>query len=126
MGRSVADVELVARVAFRRGARAWEALPPVAYRDVSLPARLRFGYYTFDGCIKPSPATERAVMETVAALRAAGHDVVEFVPPDVNAAVELFAGFTSADGYSTVLAPIGNDPKVPYRLLGALLLAHWS
>lgn len=35
-----------------------------------------------DGICRSSPACERAVLETVAALRKEGHEVVEFVPPN--------------------------------------------
>lgn len=42
--RSVEDLELAARVGFgRQGAD--RASPPLPYRDVVLPERLRFGYY---------------------------------------------------------------------------------
>ena len=35
-----------------------------------------------DGTVKGSPACHRAVLETVEALRKAGHECVEIVPPD--------------------------------------------
>ncbi|KZV92336.1 amidase [Exidia glandulosa HHB12029] len=112
MGRSVDDVDAVARISFGRATQDSESLPPVPYSEfvVTPSTRLRFGFYTFDGCIRASPATQRAVFETVAALRNAGHEVVEFTPPDITTAVELFVGLTSADGYSTMLEPIGSDP----------------
>jgi len=47
MGRSVADIERMARVLFgERGAGRQDYFPaPVPYRDVTLPKTLRFGYY---------------------------------------------------------------------------------
>jgi hypothetical protein len=46
MGRSVADLERMARVLFgERGGREDYFPAPVSYRDVTLPERLRFGYY---------------------------------------------------------------------------------
>jgi hypothetical protein len=47
MGRSVADLERVARVLFgeRSGGRQDYFPAPVPYRDVTLPKMLRFGYY---------------------------------------------------------------------------------
>ncbi|EJD42148.1 amidase signature enzyme [Auricularia subglabra TFB-10046 SS5] len=113
MGRSVRDLDLVARIAFGRSTQSsqWEGLPPIPYRELPAdPRPLRLGYYTFDGCIRSSPATQRAVLETVAAMRAAGHEVVEFEPPDVHRSLELFAGITSSDGYETIMDPIGSDP----------------
>jgi Asp-tRNA(Asn)/Glu-tRNA(Gln) amidotransferase A subunit family amidase len=38
-------------------------------------------YVAIDGFLEVSPACSRAVEETVAKLREAGHDVVEFKPP---------------------------------------------
>ena len=35
-----------------------------------------------DGVVKGSPACHRAVLETVEALREAGHECVEIEPPD--------------------------------------------
>jgi hypothetical protein len=72
---------------------------PVPYRDVQLPTKLRFGYYTSgasivpstilahnnithsDEFVKASPANRRAVLETVAALEKSGHECVEFQVP---------------------------------------------
>jgi amidase len=46
MGRSVADIERMARVLFgERGGRQDYFPAPVPYRDVTLPKKLRFGYY---------------------------------------------------------------------------------
>ena len=47
MGRSVADLERVARVLFgeRSGGRQDYFPAPVPYRDATLPKTLRFGYY---------------------------------------------------------------------------------
>lgn len=101
MGRSVADLERVARVLFgeRRGSRQDYFPAPVPYQDVTLPKTLRFGYYLngafmcymchsqlwktiADGVAKGSPACHRAVQETVKALRKAGHECVEIESPD--------------------------------------------
>lgn len=118
MARTVHDVDLLTRIIMGRATTLWDPLPPAPYQEVNIPAstRLRFGFYTFDGCYRISPANERAVLDTVAALRAAGHEVVEFAPPDLTRAVELFIGLSSADGYSTIQAPIGNDPEVGHWL----------
>ena len=38
------------------------------------------GYVPTDGIVRASPACRRAVLETVEALRKAGHECVEFEP----------------------------------------------
>jgi amidase len=43
--RSVDDVELVCRISFGQQGVNRET-PPLPYRDIQLPAKLKFGYYT--------------------------------------------------------------------------------
>ena len=82
-----------------------------------------------DNYIKTSPACARAVLETVDALRKAGHDCVEFEFPGgtipsipsytqpnstliASTACDIFIALTSADGYKTMLSHLGPDKKV--------------
>ncbi|KAI0259766.1 amidase signature domain-containing protein [Gloeopeniophorella convolvens] len=110
LARSVADLELAARVLF--GARGDAQFPPpIPYLDVELPQKLRFAYYLSDGLVKGSPACQRAVLETVEKLRGAGHECIEFQPPEPMHAMELFTALTSADGYKTMLSHLGPDKK---------------
>lgn len=81
MARSVGDLELACRAVFGAGGTA-DLAPPLPYRDVKLPEKLKFGYYTTDLLVKASPACKRAVMETVEALRREGHECKEFELPD--------------------------------------------
>lgn len=84
-----------------------------------------------DDFVKPSPANQRAVIETVEALRRAGHECIEFSVPQgtcslfscqnrhltavaANRAIEIFIGLTAADGYKTLTADIGSDPVVRF------------
>lgn len=84
MGRSIDDIELATRVQCDAsvGLARTEGLIPLPYRDVELPKKLKFGYYLTDGFCRASPACERAVLETVEALRKKGHECVEFEPLD--------------------------------------------
>lgn len=46
MGRSVADLERMARALFGERGDSQDYFPaPIPYRDVTLPEKLRFGYY---------------------------------------------------------------------------------
>ena len=93
----MSDIELFCRTAFGAQDRL-NKIPPVPYREVQLPSKLRFGYYTSgtvfpvcqdilllttgeDDYVKASPANRRAVLETVAALKEKGHECVEFQVP---------------------------------------------
>ncbi|KAH9991131.1 amidase signature domain-containing protein [Russula vinacea] len=106
MGRSVADLERMARVLFgERDASRQEYFPaPVPYRDVTLPKTLRIGYYLNDGAVKGSPACHRAVLETVEALRKEGHECIQIEPPDC-------ALTTAYTGVGTLLVTLG--PRLP-------------
>ncbi|KAG6813163.1 hypothetical protein H0H92_013570 [Tricholoma furcatifolium] len=130
MGRSVDDLRLVSRTVF--GVHENEQnVAPIPYREVELPPKLCFGYYTSglllrcnssrvkqlttfsmaDDYIKASPACQRAVLETVEALRREGHECIEFKVPDAPVAFNIFAGLTAADGYRELLSHLGPDPK---------------
>ncbi|RKP06837.1 amidase [Thamnocephalis sphaerospora] len=86
---------------------------PLPWRPWSPPEQLCFGYYTYNGALPAAPACQRAVHMAVEALRAAGHQVVEFKVPDGLEAVLIFHGLLSADGGQALLAPIGGDPLSP-------------
>ncbi|CAK5279392.1 unnamed protein product [Mycena citricolor] len=127
MARSVADLDLFCRLAFGAAQRSL-TVAPIPYRDQTLPEKLRFGYYTgapilanlaqgvnlcADFYFKSSPAAKRAVLETVAALRAQGHECIEIEVPNAREPFEVFVGATSADGYKTLLSGVGSDPLDP-------------
>ena len=75
---------------------------------------LRVGYYVDDGFVLASPACARAVEETVAALRAAGHDCVEFAPPRAPDAVGLYYALLSADGGRTMTDQLKGETREAY------------
>ncbi|KAK4051159.1 hypothetical protein OIV83_002981 [Microbotryomycetes sp. JL201] len=116
MGRSVSDLEILTRVFADESvniARTELTVLPMTYKGVQLPKKLKFGYYLTDGFCRASPACERAVLETVEALRKKGHECIEFAPPDRKSSVkalEIFVAVTSADGYETLLEGAGRDP----------------
>nr|VWO94633.1 Indoleacetamide hydrolase (IAH) (EC (Indole-3-acetamide hydrolase) [Ganoderma boninense] len=122
MGRCVEDIELGSRIVF--GKQGTEHDPaPIPYREPDMPRKLRFGFYLSDNYVKPSPANQRAVLETVEALRRAGHECIEFAVPQANRAMEIFIGLTAADGYKTLTADMGSDPVEPG--VSSLLLGPW-
>ncbi|KPV75250.1 uncharacterized protein RHOBADRAFT_26559 [Rhodotorula graminis WP1] len=114
MARSVSDLELMLRVQLDAAPTlaATEDVLPIPYRDVKLEKKnkLRFGFFTQDKFCRTSPACERAVRETVEALRREGHECVEFEPPSAVEAMELFVALTSAGRYETLLSHLEGDP----------------
>ncbi|KAH9890395.1 amidase signature domain-containing protein [Cubamyces lactineus] len=138
MGRSVDDIELAARLVFGKQGTEYDPAP-LPYRAPEMPKKLRFGFYLSDNFVKPSPACQCAVLETVEALRKAGHECLEFelpegsdpllarllapvrradvlrwaTPTSAKRAMEIFIGITAADKYKTLSADLGNDPLEP-------------
>ncbi|KAJ7074358.1 amidase [Mycena amicta] len=109
MARSIDDLEIFCRATFGIPGRSL-SVAPVLYREVKVPDKLRFGFYT-DYYIKASPPVKRAVLETVAALRATGHECVEIEIPTPSEVFNIFLALSSADGYQTLLrGGVGSDP----------------
>jgi Asp-tRNA(Asn)/Glu-tRNA(Gln) amidotransferase A subunit family amidase len=125
MARSVADLELALRVLAAPGLEAVNCnIPPVPLRDpaaVSIKG-LRIGVYTNDGFFPASPALRRAVQEAARVLEAQGAQVVEFQPPDVVEAIQVFFGVIGADGASHIKNLLGRS-KRDFRIAGLLRLA---
>ncbi|KAM0752009.1 amidase signature enzyme [Meredithblackwellia eburnea MCA 4105] len=122
MARSIDDLEAALRVLINGSAALARKFPvlPVPYREVKLPKKLKIGYYLSDGFCRTSPACQRAVLETVEALRKRGHDVVEFTPPNLFECMRLFVGLTSAGGYQTLLSGLKGDPMEPSLFLSTM------
>ncbi|KAI2638405.1 amidase [Xylaria nigripes] len=67
-------------------------------KEYATKPKLRIGVMRTDGVVDPSPACRRALEETEAALRAAGHEIVEINPPSPYEALRLGALLLNADG----------------------------
>ena len=86
--------------------------------------KLRVGYYLDDGFVEAAPACQRAVLEAVAALEAAGCEVVPFPLPNAIEVMSTFYGLLSADDGWTVQASLKSDPPTPHvaGLLNLLIM----
>ncbi|KAI9596277.1 amidase signature domain-containing protein [Syncephalis fuscata] len=112
MARDVASLELFMKALIEQ--EPWtedSGCVPLPWRTWQPPAKLCLGYYTYDGFLPAAPACQRAVRIAVDKLRAAGHEVVEFKPPNVLEAFTLFLGLLYADNLSDVRAILGNDDR---------------
>ncbi|KAJ3332738.1 hypothetical protein HDU93_008960, partial [Gonapodya sp. JEL0774] len=121
MGRSVDDLDLYCKVfADPMGAEMDPNMIPLGWRDVTIPTKLKIGYFTDAGFVRPTPPVERAVLETVAALKAAGHEMVQFQPPDTEEAFyvvfDTFASYN--DHFFETIGPAqggeGLHPSMAY------------
>ncbi|KAI9014268.1 amidase signature domain-containing protein [Hyaloraphidium curvatum] len=96
-GRSVEDVELLTKLWVEKGPEMDSEAVPIPWRKVELPAKLRLGYFVDTDMLRVTPPVRRAMEETVAALKAAGHELVEFPMEDMagmyDLAVRVFGAY---------------------------------
>ncbi|KAI0337627.1 amidase signature enzyme [Trametopsis cervina] len=118
MTRTLEDLETMWRAIFSMKPWTYDySCLVLPWRDVDLSAKpVRWGVMWDDGIIKPSPACRRALEDTVAALKAAGHEIVTLDPPKPLDAITVGAQLIYADAAKTVTNPIRsgewNDPGV--------------
>ncbi|KAG9001537.1 hypothetical protein FRB94_004688 [Tulasnella sp. JGI-2019a] len=120
MGRSVDDIELACRLIFGQSTKLDIWLPPLPYREVMIPNKLKFGYYKSDALVRASPAVQRAVQETVDVLRKQGHECVEFVVPDMIEGFGIMMGLVSADKFKMMFSHMDKDPRDPSLLMASV------
>ncbi|ODO01726.1 hypothetical protein I350_06553 [Cryptococcus amylolentus CBS 6273] len=68
-----------------------------------------------DGVVKPNPPIRRALEETVRKLRAAGHEVIDWVPCDYTYAGQIAYSLVTSDGGHDVRTALelSGEPKLP-------------
>lgn len=106
MARTIDDIELEAKAVV--DARPWLCDPrmlPIPWRGpdlIAVPDRLRIAVMWHDAMVTPTPPVSRVLRETVAKLRAAGHEVVEWDPKDQKQGLVLLGRMFLADGAESI------------------------
>ncbi|KAI9138924.1 amidase signature domain-containing protein [Paraphysoderma sedebokerense] len=114
MARSIDDLELVTKIFIDRDLSKFDHdVVPLPWRPYEAPKKLRIGYYFDDGYLRSTPSCQRAVLETVEALKAAGHEVFPFHPPNVTEAMSIAYNLLAIDRFDGPRSVIGSDPIVP-------------
>ncbi|CAK7234683.1 hypothetical protein SCUCBS95973_009019 [Sporothrix curviconia] len=116
---SVADLKLVTRVLLQHYAYIGydPSCVPFPWNEaVLLPPKLCFGVLRDDGVVRPQPPIRRSLDETVQALQAAGHAVVDFASPldlweVAQTTWKLY--FQTGAKESRALLAAGNEPVTP-------------
>jgi fatty acid amide hydrolase len=98
LARSVDDVALALEIL--NGGRTPATEPPMPLGDPASVdvAKLRIAYYADDGTFAVAPAVRRAVIEAAGILAGRGTQVVEWRPPNVSQALDVFFGVHGVDG----------------------------
>lgn len=105
---------------------------PIPYRDVDVSGKkLTFGVMKTDGLITPHPPVKRAIDETIKAIEAAGHQVIEWEPQD-HAIIDKTTGdIFRADGHKELfdMAALSGEPVTVChgkRFEPATINEHWQ
>ncbi|KAF8872514.1 amidase signature domain-containing protein [Infundibulicybe gibba] len=91
---------------------------PLPWRPVDLHdegRKLKWGVIWDDGTIPPTPACKRALSCVVDALRAQGHEVVTFNPPNIPETLNVGYELVFSDGGAQI-----RDSLLPFETLGSL------
>ena len=104
MARTLNDLTYFTRAVI--GMQPWKydhSVHPLAWRseveeEYATKEKLRVGVMRTDGVVDPSPACLRALEKAEAALKEAGHEIVEIDPPSPYEALYLGAHLLNADG----------------------------
>ena len=94
------------------------------FRNIDL-SKLKIGYFLSDGIFEPMPAIKRAVLEAVGKLRAMGMEVIEFEPPALSEAEELFFRILSADNGPLFTDNLQKEKAMP-QVKGLIMLSKCS
>ncbi|KAH6608293.1 amidase [Trichoderma cornu-damae] len=95
---------------------------PIPWREPELPSKLRIGVMWHDGMVQPTPPVARALKHTVAKLKAAGHEIVDWDHADQAEGYLLLQRMFVADGGLTIksqLEPTGEpwrNEMYPYSV----------
>jgi fatty acid amide hydrolase len=115
------DLDLFLNVISNAGATRWTAPPLSDFNAVDV-SKLKIGYFLSDGLFEPMAAVKRGVEESVATLRGLGAEVVEFAPPGILTAEEIFYRVSTANEASLFDSILEGEKPLP-QLANMMMLA---
>lgn len=88
----------------------------IPWRVINLPKKLVFGVLKDDGVVKPFPAIARAMDITIASLKNAGHEVIEWKPLNHERLTNIVGKFFLSDGgkHCKEYSGLTNEPFFNY------------
>ncbi|KAI8575289.1 hypothetical protein K450DRAFT_262444 [Umbelopsis ramanniana AG] len=123
MARSLESVELLAKVLYNSHPELLdENCVPIPWREPVLPKRLVFAVLRSDKYCRPTPAVTRAVEKAVEAVKAQGHEVIEWEPIDHDKLDNLMLAFFTSDGGAGIRAALEDEPLLEHQAMGSHLL----
>lgn len=117
------DLDLFLRI-INEAAATEKHKPLHDYREIDV-SKLRIGYYLSDGIFEPMAAVRRGVLETVEKLKSLGAEVLEFSPPRLEYAEEIFYRILTADDARLFTEVLADEKPLP-QLKNMFMLAQSS
>ncbi|KAM3447046.1 hypothetical protein MY3296_009090 [Beauveria thailandica] len=103
MARTLQDISMYSKAVIQSQPWLRDAkCHPLPWKSVQLPKKLKIGVMWDDTLVQPTPPILRALRHTVAKLRQAGHDVVDWRPTDMLQSLTMIGKFFLADGAAAI------------------------
>jgi amidase len=120
MSRSLESVELLAKLLYNSNPELLdENCVPMPWREPVLSKKLVFGVLRSDKYCRPTPAVTRAIEKAVEAVKAQGHDVVEWEPIAHDKIDKMMLAFFTADGGAFIREALDDEPLLEHQIVGA-------
>jgi fatty acid amide hydrolase len=118
------DLDLFLRIINEKAAKMFDVLPLPDYKKVDV-SKLKIGYFLSDGIFEPMTAVKRDVTEAVEKLKSLGAQVIEFQPPKMPYAEEIFLRILCADEGKLFTQVLEGEKPMP-QLKNMFMLAQSS
>lgn len=119
-----ADLDLFLKIINESASKMRKVEPLSDYKNVDI-SKLKIGYFLSDRIFEPMAAVRRGVLQAVEKLKSSGAEIVEFEPPRMHYAEEIFLRILCVDDarlFTSVLA--GEEPLA--QLKNMFMLAQAS
>jgi fatty acid amide hydrolase len=124
LGNYAEDLDLFLGIINESAAHRRKVEPLRDYKQVEV-SKLKIGFYVSDGIFEPMPAIQRGVREAVEKLKSLGAEVVEFKPPRLNVAEEIFLRILTTDDAELFTKVLDGEKPLP-QLKNMFMLAQAS
>ncbi len=124
LGNHAQDLDLFLRIINESAAKMRDVKPLQDYKEIDV-SQLKIGYYLSDGIFEPMAAVRRGVSEAVEKLKSIGAEVVEFAPPRLDYAEEIFLRILTADDAKLFTKVLDGEKPLP-QLKNMIMLAQAS
>lgn len=119
MARDLESVELLAKLLYNSHPELLdENCVPIPWREPALLKKLVFGVLRSDKICRPTPAVTRAIEKAVEAVKAQGHEVIEWEPVNASVVNDIMMVFFTSDGGALFKESMEDEPLLDSATFG--------